>query len=141
MVLDQKHNWDSVLSRGYRGMKIGGSGNFRTEEFKDLFWELMKVSDNPSEDVVKNFGPLANILQNHTITPAKGGSKKPLSEWSDMTYFIHVMNGCLISGRLLEKELLERSGGEIPVKFEGLIRLFFSAVVMHDANKLFNPGR
>lgn len=122
-------------------MKLRGHGGFQTDEFDKYFYELMSVSDDPSKDVVKNFGPLANILQNHTITPAKGGSKKPLSEWSDMTYFTHVMNGCLISGRLLEKELLERSGGEIPVKFEGQVRLFFSAVVMHDANKLFNPGR
>ncbi len=90
-------------------MKVKGKGGFKTFEFERLFKEMFAVENNTPETSVSSLGPMAYILNNHTLTPAKGGSRRKLSEWSDQTYFTHVLNGCLISGRILEKELMKRN--------------------------------
>jgi hypothetical protein len=104
--------------------------------FQDLFYPH-KYSEVPSEK-----GPLKIILEEYLLVPAKGGSAVALKDWSDMTYFTHVLNAMVISGKLLDytiKKQYDKNPGASS-ELEKYIRLFFTAVAMHDADKLFREG-
>ena len=77
---------------------LPGYGTFKTKVFQRAFNELFKT-DQRDVGTVKRKGPLAYILNEYPTVPAKGGSTKPFSDWSDQTYFIHVLNGAVIAGR------------------------------------------
>lgn len=113
------------------------SGNiFSTEIFSICFNYLFE-----NEGIEK--GIISHLIDDYLLTPAKGGSSEKFSEWSDTTYLIHVLNGMVISGKLLEKYIEHNNLGSIPekkIETETCIRLFFAAVSMHDADKLFNEG-
>lgn len=104
--------------------------------FHDLFYPLGD-SDEPSEK-----GPLRIILEDYLLIPAKGGSNAPLNSWSDMTYFTHVLNAMVISGNLLERRFKRQFDENLSdsSELEKYVRLFFAAVAMHDADKLFREG-
>jgi hypothetical protein len=111
------------------------TGLFSNADFRDAFKDLFTIKRQEDVGVVPEYGPLAYILANYPVKAAKGGSKYP--EWSDQTYFTHVLNGCIIGGRALEATT--RATDQEQGRY--LIRLFFAGVTMHDANKLFAPGK
>lgn len=106
--------------------------------YRDLFY---KSNGNP--EIVPEKGPISWLIDEFLIVPAKGGSKKILSEWPDVTYLTHVLNGMVISGKLLDTLIsgfynnMQENEGET----EKYVRLFFASVIMHDADKLFNEGQ
>jgi len=116
------------------------SGNlFRTNLFKGAFEDLFSI--NGAENSTLDEGIITYILKNHAITPAKGGTTQTLSEWSDTTYFSHVINGMAIAGRLLEKKIEKSPTKETDEReLEAYVRLFFAGVSLHDADKLFKEG-
>lgn len=101
---------------------------FKTEQFQEAFDDLF-VNANGRK------GPLTHILDDYAISPGKGGSR--FANNSDMSYFVHVLNAALIGGKAFERELLNNNRDLELLK--GKIRLFFSAMVLHDINKLFEP--
>lgn len=110
---------------------------FRTEAFLNSFKDLFFRGDNETDSV--EIGPLAFILDEYLLIPAKGGSSEKLEKWPDVTYFTHVLNGMVISGKILEKKYFSRSN-QTEQETEKYIRLFFAAIVAHDADKLFKEG-
>ena len=104
--------------------------------FRELFY-----SDNEPEGTSEK-GLLKIILEEYLLIPAKGGSTSKLNEWSDTIYFTHVLNAMFISAKLLDLRLNRQyeSNSTYPEDLEKFIRLFFSAVAMHDADKLFLEG-
>lgn len=111
---------------------------FETPLFRDAFEDLFKRGQ---EDSILDDGIITYVLKNHSITPAKGGSTESLREWSDTTYFSHVINGMAIAGRLLEHKIKKIEMGTVNKgETEQYIRLFFASVALHDADKLFGEG-
>ena len=106
------------------------------EGFRCLFYPH-EYSEEPSEK-----GPLKIILEEYLLVPAKGGSTAALSGWSDMTYFTHVLNAMVISGKLLDYRIKKQfdSNPGVSNELEKYVRLFFAAIAMHDADKLFREG-
>ncbi len=104
--------------------------------FRKLFYPH-EYSVYPSEK-----GPLKIILEEYLLVPAKGGSTAPLSDWPDMTYFTHVLNAMVISGKLLDYGFKKHfdANPSVSSEQEKYVRLFFAAVAMHDADKLFKEG-
>lgn len=104
--------------------------------YRDLFYPGSRHEETTER------GPLRVILEDYLIVPAKGGSTYKLKEWSDTTYFTHVLNSMVISGKLLDFKLTRQyitdSGNA--KELEKYIRLFFAAVAMHDVDKLFLEG-
>jgi len=104
---------------------------FSNETFEKCFSDLFETSDQQN-------GPLTQILNNYVMTPAKGGTFEKFSEYYDMPYFVHVLNACIVAGRIFETKMIKED--KSPANYETLIRLFFSAMVLHDSNKLFESG-
>lgn len=104
---------------------------FSNETFEKCFSDLFETAEQ------KN-GPLTQILRNYMMVPAKGGSFEKFSEYYDMPYFVHVLNACIVAGRVFETKMIK--DGKKPESFHNLIRLFFSAMILHDSNKLFEGG-
>ena len=98
---------------------------FKSAEFNRNFMALFETD-----------GPLYYILKEYPNVPAKGGTMFP--EYKDTTYFVHVLNTIYIGGILLENNLLKR-GVDI-TKNSKYIKLFFSAGIYHDFNKLTSDG-
>ena len=104
--------------------------------YKDLFYPRSRQEESTER------GPLRVILEDYLVVPAKGGSANKLKEWSDTTYFTHVLNSMVISGKLLDFKLTKQystNSGNVK-ELEKYIRLFFASVAMHDADKLFLEG-
>lgn len=123
------------MSTEFRSKNIFVSNVFR-ESFSDLFHRSADISSTSEEGIM-------TAIHSRGIIPAKGGSRKPLNAWSDMTYFTHVLNAMVVSGRFLETYLIDTGLLELTQrdrKQEEYIRLFFAAVSMHDADKLFREG-
>ena len=99
---------------------------FSSETFEKCFSDLLETSDQ------KN-GPLTQILRNYMLVPAKGGTFEKFSDYYDMPYFVHVLNACIVAGRVFETKMIK--DGKKPENYEKLIRLFFSAMILHDSNK------
>lgn len=107
--------------------------------FEDLF---VRGESDFAEEL--DMGILSHIIEKYPLVPAKGGDTGKLMEWSDTTYLVHVLNGMIISGKILENYFLTNNGGkeiEHEHEIESYIRLFFAAVALHDADKLFNEGQ
>ncbi|MBU4222476.1 MAG: hypothetical protein KKA10_12850 [Euryarchaeota archaeon] len=115
-------------------MDIVVSKMFRTKLFIITFRELFNVT--PRSEAGDPVGPLAIILRNYPLAIAKGGSKH--KEFSDQTYFMHIVNGLVLGGRMLENELLNIYGAEekMPNNIAEWVRLYFAAFTLHDINKL-----
>ena len=113
------------------------SGIFDTQEFNRAFDDLFKPEDSEGKIVERNGGPLYYILRDYATVLAKGGRGRfnPRNEYRDTTYFIHVLNMILVSGRVLERSL-KKSRFDI-THDELLIRVFFASCVLHDINKLY----
>ena len=110
---------------------------FKTPLFVSCFRDLFESSDEESVSLEK--GPLKIILDDYLLIPGKGGSKERLKEWPDVTYFTHVLNGIVISGKILEK-MYFRTGTDLPPDSEKYVRLLFASLVLHDSDKLFQEG-
>jgi len=115
-------------------IEIRPRGIFSLAPFGEAYRELFELrqQDEVSKKIVQ--GPLTYILNNYTIKTAKGGSNPPYSSWSDQTYFTHVINGLVISGKMLESRLASSSKEDQIA----LARLFFAGHILHDSNKLFD---
>ncbi|MDA8055869.1 MAG: hypothetical protein M0Z77_09545 [Thermoplasmatales archaeon] len=114
-----------------------GNAMFKNDVFNSAFYDLFKSETYNVSELTSNGGPLFYILKEHSATMAKGGRGKfnPRNRYRDTTYFVHVLNMILISGRSLERYLLAKNHNL--KDFEPYIRAFFVACVFHDANKLF----
>lgn len=124
-----------IMNAKFRTKDVFLSSLFRVS-FSDLFHRSSDSTSASEEGIMA-------AIHSRGIVPAKGGSRKPLNEWSDMTYFTHVLNAMVISGRFLESYLLDTgllNTTEMDSEQEGYVRLFFAAVSMHDADKLFGEG-
>ncbi len=107
---------------------------FETQTFKDCFSELFKIQGGQP-------GPLTHIIREYPLAVGKGGShyrKRDGTTVPDMSYFVHVLDACMVGGVVLE-HYLQTKGKGIPA-MSSLIRLFFASLVLHDINKLFDPG-
>jgi hypothetical protein len=91
------------------------------------------------DSVALEKGPLRIILDDYLLIPGKGGSKEKLKEWPDVTYFTHVLNGIVISGKILEKMYFLRVSESFSDS-EKYVRLFFASIALHDSDKLFQEG-
>jgi hypothetical protein len=107
---------------------------FETQTFRECFSELFKIpGDQP--------GPLTHIIREYPLAVGKGGSyyrKRDGTTVPDMSYFVHVLDACIVGGVVLE-HYLQTKGKDIPA-MSSLIRIFFASLVLHDINKLFAPG-
>ena len=107
---------------------------FETQTFKDCFSQLFKIpGDQP--------GPLTHIIREYPLAVGKGGSyykKKDGTTVPDMSYFIHVLDACIVGGVTFEY-YLQKKGRNIPA-MNSLVRLFFASLVLHDINKIFEPN-
>ena len=110
---------------------------FRTDLFSKCFRDLFESSYEDSIALEK--GPLRIILDDYLLIPGKGGSKEKLKEWPDVTYFTHVLNGIVISGKTLEKMYFLRETDSFQDS-EKYVRLFFASLALHDSDKLFQEG-
>lgn len=110
---------------------------FQTDIFNKAFYDLFKPGAPNDNGIKLNGGPLFYILKDHSIAMAKGGRGKfnPGNRYRDTTYFVHVLNMMLISGRVLERYLIARKHNL--EDFRSSIEAFFVACALHDANKLF----
>lgn len=104
---------------------------FTNDTFENCFKCLFETEDQRN-------GPLTQILQNYIMVPAKGGSFEKFSDYYDMPYFVHVLNACIVAGRVFETKMIKN--GKNPENYKKLIKLFFAAMVLHDSNKLFESG-
>ena len=113
------------------------SGIFDTQEFNHAFDDLFKPEDSEGKIVERNGGPLYYILRDYATVLAKGGKGQfnPNNKYRDTTYFVHVLNLMLISGRALERSL-KKNGFDLTHN-ESLIRVFFASCILHDINKLY----
>ncbi len=109
--------------------------------FSDLFSSEVAYGGNGIQNQKKNGGPMYYILRDHMLDIAKGGRDEkfnPGNKYRDTSYFNHVLNFLLISGKALENDL---SGVSFDFKGnEPAIRAFFAAIVLHDFNKLHFDG-
>lgn len=107
---------------------------FEKPGFDECFTELFTMSDG-------KIGPLGYIFRNFPLAVGKGGATYLTGtgkDEPDMSYFVHVLNASIIAGRMLERDMIsERKDID---KLKNKIRLFFSAIVLHDINKLFVPN-
>ena len=110
---------------------------FKTDLFLKCFRDLFE--NHCEESVSLEKGPLQIILDDYLLVPGKGGSKERLKEWPDVTYFTHVLNGIVISGKILEKMYFSRVP-DLPPDSEKYVRLFFASLALHDSDKLFQEG-
>jgi len=115
---------------------------FSCELMTTCYRDLFSKSQEKSE-VISERGILTVILEEFLLVPAKGGSSKAFVEWPDMTYFTHVLNALVISGKLLDFHFIKMNLActENNRDLEKFVRLFFAAVSMHDADKLFHEGQ
>ncbi len=107
---------------------------FETQTFKDCFSELFKIPGD-------QHGPLTHIIREYPLAVGKGGSyyrKKDGTTVPDMSYFIHVLDACIVGGVTFE-HYLQKKGRDIPA-MNSLVRLFFASLVLHDINKIFEPN-
>lgn len=113
---------------------------FNTDPINKCFRELFYSTRGP--EAISEKGPLKIILEEYLLIAAKGGSNAKLKEWSDTTYFTHVLNAMYISGKILDLKLSKQYSPDSNDRedLEKFIRLFFSAVALHDADKLFHEG-
>ena len=110
---------------------------FKTELFRKCFRELFDDPCGDSQTLEKE--PLEIVLDDYLLIPGKGGSIGKLKEWSDVTYFTHVLNGIVISGKMLETLHFLRKNDSSP-NSEKYVRLFFASLILHDSDKLFKEG-
>ncbi|VVB54923.1 Uncharacterised protein [uncultured archaeon] len=108
---------------------------FTTKPFFITFRELFDIKPRNTTEKIP-IGPLAYILHKFPLAIAKGGSKH--QDYSDQTYFTHIVNGLVLGGRLLENELLNIYGSEekMSENITEWVRLYFAAFTLHDINKL-----
>jgi hypothetical protein len=112
---------------------------FQTKLFNNAFDDLFYV--NGQGNSTMDEGILTYILKNNSMSPAKGGSIQGIREWSDTTYFSHVINGMAIAGRVMENRIGKVSSDSANTKkTEEYVRLFFASVALHDVDKLFGEG-
>lgn len=126
--------------------EVIAKGVFKSNTFSECFEEMF-VDDRG------HLGVLGHILNQFPTTPAKGGSSSYYSKYSDVSYFIHVLNGAVLGGRMFERWLLKMESQTMPSSelsissdrydlghYNRHVRLFFSAMALHDINKLFESG-
>lgn len=78
-----------------------------------------------------------NLLEKTLLLPAKGGkysfSKKKNRTYSDMPYWIHILNGLMSAFLLIDKDKILNESFESNAIYA---KVFITAFVFHDANKL-----
>ncbi|WP_393971566.1 hypothetical protein OXIME_000133 [Oxyplasma meridianum] len=121
------------IKTDYRDDQLFKTSYF-SEAFRDLFYPRGLEDENKLER-----GPLTVILEDFPLVPAKGGGAKEFIGWPDITYFVHVLNAMVVSGKILEYKVTKQETGN-PEEREKFVRLFFSALAMHDVDKLFQEG-
>ncbi|MEM0134226.1 MAG: hypothetical protein QXU18_03230 [Thermoplasmatales archaeon] len=107
---------------------------FSDSTFHSCFSDLFSDSDGL-------LAPLSYIIKHYPLAVGKGGANylsKTGEDVPDMSYLTHVLNACIIGGRMFEKDVI--SNKKDSRLLEKQIRLFFSAMVLHDINKLFAPN-
>ncbi|MEM0136361.1 MAG: hypothetical protein QXU18_14240, partial [Thermoplasmatales archaeon] len=115
-------------------MEIRRNILFTDATFRKCFDDLFSVSEGL-------LAPLSYITRNFPLAVGKGGAlylTRTGKDVPDMSYLVHVLNACIIGGRMFEKDVISRK--KESKLLEKQIRLFFSAMVLHDINKLFTPN-
>lgn len=118
---------------------------FKTELFNKCFQELFSPKENKGDLPFNEYpvrGIMTNIIEDYTIIPAKGGSSGVLREYSDITYFVHVLNASVLGGKFLERYMIGKGADldSTSPELEKYVRLFFASVCFHDSDKLFHEG-
>ncbi len=108
---------------------------FSDKTFEFCFSELFASSEGL-------LAPLSYIIKEYPLAVAKGGSaylSDTGEDESDMSYLTHALNACIIGGKMMEMYAIDHK--KDTDHMEKQIRLFFSAMVLHDINKIFYPGK